>query len=291
MKKLEILFVCWVVSVLFGLGFFARTVVADLGDVNGDGRVFTSGDFTYLMQYLFENGPPPPNPMDADFDGTVGINLGDVLQLAEFFISGPVDCWVVPYTGVGPSFSEIEFTFPIITSGGTEPFNVTVDLTDNPGPGLVGIVLTFSYQHQPGHVGVNLDSVDFAGSIVPSEWTTQAYVDNVNKKALLLLSAPSNYPPLSSGTTGLIATLTFTRTENPSGDPTYLSPTVFPPTHSPILVTAHCANWSPPLGRILIPKYVSGKNGDVNCNGKVDIADIMYLINYLFIHGPLPCAW
>ena len=29
--------------------------------------------------------------------------------------------------------------------------------------------------------------------------------------------------------------------------------------------------------------------GDANCDGKVDIADVVYLINYLFIGGPPPC--
>ncbi len=31
------------------------------------------------------------------------------------------------------------------------------------------------------------------------------------------------------------------------------------------------------------------ESGDVNCDGIVDIADVIYLINYLFIDGPPPC--
>jgi len=30
--------------------------------------------------------------------------------------------------------------------------------------------------------------------------------------------------------------------------------------------------------------------GDANCNRMVDITDVVYLINYLFVHGPEPCA-
>ncbi|MCK4384650.1 MAG: dockerin type I repeat-containing protein [candidate division Zixibacteria bacterium] len=31
------------------------------------------------------------------------------------------------------------------------------------------------------------------------------------------------------------------------------------------------------------------KAGDANCDEVVDIADVVYLINYLFIDGPPPC--
>lgn len=42
--------------------------------------------------------------------------------------------------------------------------------------------------------------------------------------------------------------------------------------------------------------YISGPapdpviTGDVNCDGAVNIADVIYLINYLYIHGPSPCG-
>jgi len=28
--------------------------------------------------------------------------------------------------------------------------------------------------------------------------------------------------------------------------------------------------------------------GEANCDGKVDIADVVYLVNYLFLEGPPP---
>ena len=31
------------------------------------------------------------------------------------------------------------------------------------------------------------------------------------------------------------------------------------------------------------------ESGDVNCHGQVNPGDIMYLVNYLFKHGPPPC--
>ncbi len=37
------------------------------------------------------------------------------------------------------------------------------------------------------------------------------------------------------------------------------------------------------------PEPIPLESGDVNCDGIVDIADVIYLINYLFIDGPPPC--
>ena len=288
MKRLKTLRVLSVALTLLMGAFFAQPAMAATGDVDGDDIPYTPADFLYLFGYLFENGPPPANPIDAEVDLTAGINLGDVLQIMAVIQR---DCLPIPepYTGHVPSFSNIEFAFPVITPGGTEPFNVSLDLTDNPGPDLMGMVITFSYQHLPGHVGIDLNSVDFTGSIVPTEWETQAYVDSVNKRALLVLHAwvrPD--PPLSSGTTGPVATLTFTRTENPEGGATFLSPTLFPPTNSPLLIAYYCPG---PAGRVLIPKCVFGKNGDLNCDGEVNVADLGYLINYLFLGGSPPCTW
>jgi len=292
MKKIKILSVCCVALALLMGGFFAQPALAQPGppgDVNDDGNV-NANDIIYLIDYLLLNGNAPPYPIDADVDGTAGISLGDVFQLIEHLFSPPCD--LMPYTGLPPSFSNIKFTFPVITSGGAEPFNVTLDLTDNPGPDLMGIVITFSYQHEPGHVGVDLNSVDFAGTIVPPEWQTGSAIDPVHKKARLWLNASnSNAPPLAAGTEGLIATLTFTRTENPAGFATFLSPTVYPPTNSPMVITDYCADDTPPAERVLIPRYVLGRNGDVNLDGRVDISDVVYLINFLFVGGPPPLVW
>jgi hypothetical protein len=292
MKKFRIVSVfCVALAILMG-GFFAQPALSQQGppgDVNDDGNVNVN-DIIYLIDYLLLNGNAPPYPIDADVDGTAGISLGDVFQLIEHLFSPPCD--LMPYTGLPPSFSNIKFTFPVITSGGAEPFNVTLDLTDNPGPDLMGIVITFSYQHQPGHVGVDLESVDFTGTIIPPQWTDKLYsIDNVNKKACLWLSAGSDDPPLAAGTEGLIATLTFTRTENPAGSATFLSPTVYPPTNSPMVITTYCADDIPPAERVLIPRYVLGRNGDVNLDGRINASDVVYLINFLFLGGPPPLVW
>jgi hypothetical protein len=37
------------------------------------------------------------------------------------------------------------------------------------------------------------------------------------------------------------------------------------------------------------PEPIPLEAGDVNCDGVVDVSDLTYLLNYLFFHGPLPC--
>ncbi len=284
MKRLK-LFTVFCVVFFTGV-FFAQPVLAQpgpAGDVNDDEDV-TPLDVVYLVDYLLDEGDAPPYPIDADVDGSAGINLGDVLQLVEYLFHGGV---LMPYTGLGPNIGEIEFTFPRILSGtGGVPFDVPLRLTDNPGPDLYGIVITFSYQHQPDHVGVDLNSVDFTGGII-AEWSDQgAVIDNVNKRAVLYGYDSS---PLLAGTTGLIATLNFTRTENPDGDPTCLSPVLYPPTNTPILFSDLAADGTPPVERVLTPKI--GKKGDANSDGAVSVSDVIYLINCLFRGLPCPCPW
>lgn len=295
MKTLKIFFVCWVTLALLLGGFFAQPALAQTGDCNNNG-VTDGADIPCLINYLLIGGPAPDIPFNCDVDGTPGVNLGDLQQLIGHLYNGQD---LITYTGQSPSFSNIKFTFPVITPGdaGTT-FDGTVDLIDNPETDLMGIVITFSYQHEPGHVAVDLNNVDFTGTIVPEEWETVAYIDEPNNKAFLRLRADHpDDPPLAAGETGLIATLNFTRVQN--GDVTFMSYTVFPhpggedpkATHSPMLITDYYADGTPPAERMLIPRYVLGRNGDVNLDGRIDAADIVFLINFLFVNGPPPGVW
>jgi hypothetical protein len=290
MKKLKLFSVFCGAFLL--CGFLAQPALAIPGDFNGDG-VTNSADLTSLMLYLFVNGDPPVNPIDADVDGTAGINLGDFYELNGYLFLYTMCGSLEPYTGVGPSFSEIRFNlFPALPPGPLEePFNVSLRIITNPGPDLTAIVIPFSYQNDPGSVEVTLNSADFTGSVVPLEWSKSIKIDNDNKKALLYLWAnPTPLPPpLTTGTTGLVATLNFTRTANPAGPATYLRPTIFPPAHSPMLIGSFCVNGTPPSDRIMIPK--PAKNGDLTLDGLINPADLSFLINWLFVYGPYQSIW
>jgi len=63
------------------------------GDVNNDGATAPNvADLTYLVAFLFRNGPPPPVPTAADCNGQGGdtINVADLTYLVNYlFRSGP----------------------------------------------------------------------------------------------------------------------------------------------------------------------------------------------------------
>ncbi|MEW5925529.1 MAG: dockerin type I domain-containing protein, partial [Candidatus Zixiibacteriota bacterium] len=59
------------------------------GDVNGDWAVNIL-DITYLINYLYKGGPPPPDPNNGDPNGSCNVNILDVTYLIGYlYKSGP----------------------------------------------------------------------------------------------------------------------------------------------------------------------------------------------------------
>lgn len=286
MRKIHaVLVFCGVLGFLWG-GVLAPPASAILGDIDGDGNAWTSQDLTYLIAYLFDDGPAPPNPIDADVDGFPGINIGDVLQLADHFVSG--SCWPIPYAGVGVrGKSQIRFVSDVISSmesGASD--TVQLRIVENGGPGVVAMVIPLSYASRPDQVEVVLDSVSFEGSIIPSDWSQNFYIDNEQRTVLFVLSGEGS--EMSPGTTGPVATLYFTKVLD--GEPLTMSPTEIPPSHSFTLISSPCAQGVPDYERILSPKLSLSLNGDLNCDGEINLADVVYAMNYLYKGGPPPCG-
>ncbi len=287
MRKLKIFLVCSVVLVFLVGGFFARPALTDPGDVDHDLDTDLF-DAIYLLSYLFADGPPPPVPIDADVDGSPGINLGDLLQLNGFLF---FDCDLIAYTGVSVEVgSQIRISSTLIppdTIAGTTAA-VPVRIIENVGPYLTGLVIPLSYASDAGQVEVDLDYVDFSGGIVPLDWYTGSKIDNVNKRVVFYAYAdPLGVTPIDSGTVGTIAQLHFTRTSLDSL-PLVMSTTQVPPSHSLILIKDYCANGTSPSERIFTPKLSLARKGDCNGDGEVDVGDVSYLINYLFLGASPP---
>jgi hypothetical protein len=64
------------------------------GDWNGDGQL-NIADLTYKVEYLFQGGPAPPCPEEADDNGDGVINIADLTYEVNFLFKGgppPVPC-------------------------------------------------------------------------------------------------------------------------------------------------------------------------------------------------------
>jgi len=288
MKKLAIFLVLCGMIVILGCGFFTPSILAaGPGDMNGDNNVNTA-DILYLLNYLFYGGAAPPNPIDADIDGSPGINLGDLLQLIGRIYTG---CSLLPFTGASVRVgSEIRFSADPVFRMSSGTLDTTwIRIIKNGGPDLTGMVIPLSYANQSNEVEVVLDSVSFSGSITSSEWKRGYSKDNVDKKVLIFCFADmATDPTLDSGSTGLVATLYFTKVTD--GDPFVVAPTEVSPSHSFMLMSSYCADGVSPSERIFSPMLSLSLNGDVNCDEIVDVGDVVYTINYLYKHGPPPCG-
>ena len=61
------------------------------GNVDGDpGDAINVADLTYLVDYLFFGGPPPPCEEEGNVNGLGGINVADLTYLVDYlFFGGP----------------------------------------------------------------------------------------------------------------------------------------------------------------------------------------------------------
>ena len=115
-----------------------------------------------------------------------------------------------------------------------------------------------------------------------------ALIDNDNKTVALNIYADQTGAPIPAGSTGVVATLHFTKVTD--GYHLAMCATEVPPTNNLMLISDFCADGTPPSSRIFTPKVSLALNGDVNCDGIVNIGDVVYTVNYLYRGGPPPCG-
>ena len=78
------------------LEYFAEESVL-YGDVNGDWSVDIL-DITFLINFLYKSGPPPPDLNNGDPDGSCVINILDAAYLINYLYKGgaePVEGCVI----------------------------------------------------------------------------------------------------------------------------------------------------------------------------------------------------
>ncbi len=64
------------------------------GDVDGNQVGPNVQDLTYFVDYLFNDGPPPPQPAAANVDGMPGLNVSDLTRLVDYLFNDgdPLTC-------------------------------------------------------------------------------------------------------------------------------------------------------------------------------------------------------
>ena len=61
------------------------------GDLDGNGTLGDIADLVYLVDYMFNGGPPPTNMDAANLDGIGGIDIADLVYLVDYMFNlGPV---------------------------------------------------------------------------------------------------------------------------------------------------------------------------------------------------------
>ena len=284
MKKFAIFsLVCGLLAMLSG-GFLALPAAAQTGDCNADGDT-NMGDAICVINYLF-HGSTLGDPINCDADGSPGVNIGDVFQLIGHAYH---DCDIQPYAGddVRPT-SQIRFGPAVIHFPDPPTTTTDIKIIQNGGPDIMGMIIPLSFANEPNQATVDLQNVTF-GPVIPPEWQTSAAFSNVNRT--LLISAFANSPadpPLATGTVGVVATLDFLRVA-PGASLCVLCRDL-PPSHSFTLIRWYCADLpdNPPADRILVP--MQALTGDFTGDAVVNVGDLVYLLNYLYLNGPPPCA-
>jgi len=57
------------------------------GDANVDGSLDV-GDLTFLIDYLFQGGPPSSCPLEADVNASTGVYITDLTYLSDYLFRG-----------------------------------------------------------------------------------------------------------------------------------------------------------------------------------------------------------
>jgi len=286
MKYDKFFFVALVGFVLLVSLFSARPAQAILGDVNGDSLV-TYHDAVYFANYLFWGGAPPVVRNDADLDHCPGVNRGDlhhlVCKVYDFFedvqLFPPVGTDLIVPSGIKITTGWLKGE----QAGDTLVLPIKIKTTNEPD--LYALNIPLSYQHLSGQTDLKYIGVDFTGTLLEGQGCVCNF-DSVNKKVLMHVG---NYDEciIPSGSDGVIARIKFQVVAE--GDYTEITLTHFPPEHTPLFLSAPYYQAEDPVGRVLLPEFSVHYVGDVNCDGQVNMADVVYLINYILYSGPPPC--
>jgi hypothetical protein len=270
------------IAMLALAGFSAAN--AEPGDCDGTG-VANVSDAVYLIQYLFNNGPAPVSYSDCECDGLQGVNYGDYVHLMYFIWEEGED--PVPYPGSDyPQASHVKLFFNKQVDFSADPIvdQIQIEIVVPDGFNVYDLVLPFSFLAGAGQTDISVSSIDFTGT-VSDPGSLNSWIYNLEEKFILHGNLPWGTPAIPAGASGLLCTVTFTQ-DGPTAGPNDLRLCSRQP-QWPILLARPDYNGTDGI-RVYYPEFIRAPYGDCNTDQTVNVSDAVYIINYVFVGGPVP---
>ena len=262
------------------------------GDVDGNGLV-AAGDLAYLQNYLWNDGPSPPVYEQADMDDYKVITSSDYFYLADWlFFGGPMgDCDLDHGKLSGPVDSNnylelVEIAFPANETSMTLHFNLSTSVSLYIGDLPIRIRVD-------GQVPT-MTNCQLTSLLNPFDMRL-CKINEDSGKVLFSFGTVGSVGPLS----GEMASVDIGMPASGSARLITVEWDPFPPVHHdppeynneyshyPLLVEPDKTAWTPAL---IVHPCCTGIRGNVNGDpgDQINVADLTYLVSYLFKGGPAP---
>ena len=253
------------------------------GDVDGDSLV-NYNDVIYLGNYIFHNGLSPVVDTIADVDKCGSINVSDIAYLCEYLYLGgsqPCSSAVDCYQPAGSN--QISLGCPVeVRLGGSDSAALPIYLTnDTP---IRAFSLGFYYNSND----IEITSVDLTNSILPDSSFFHQLLSPIQNQVLIGYADSCGAASIPVQTGGLLARLWVQVLPGASSRTVDIDSVFVAPAGEFILSAAGGGSIVPTFSDCDTADIIIYLCGDADSNDLVNIADVVYLISYVFGGGPAP---
>ena len=247
-----------------------------IGDCNGDETVNVS-DIAYIENYLEGIYPTPPSSCDCD--GFPGINIADAMQI-KASVFADAELYAPPGHDV-PVQSRVKIFCNKQVDGTADNQSIPIYINVPLDTEIEAFWLPFAYAAGDGQAELICDSISFDGTVVTG---VDHYFNNTKK--ILTINSNASTPVIPGSTSGLLCTAWFSQAA--------------PGVNNDLILTNNGRYWPMLLRkryyegvdgeRIMFPEIIRARYGDVNTDGFANVSDAVWIVNYIFIGGPVPGA-